>query len=462
MIIFAYFIWFPISLLFFRYTARSYAPWVCLIGGWILLPPAAYPIPRSTDFPFWIIGGSLPSEILITKAWIAPLAACIASLIFDARRWRQVRPNGWDACLVAFCIWPIIQQTLFGDGSPNGWVASAYLTGAWILPWCLGRIYLQGKEDLYSFAKVLVAAMLLLLPVAIFEGASEMRIHALLYGNHPFATDGVQRYIGFRPQALFEHGTQYGLWCAAATVAALWLGEEKRLTLSIAGALGAMTVASQSVGAIGLVFLGGIAVYWTRSILFVHRYWLYMLLSSVVAIGLLIAGLLPLRQLIEQSTAGQILLDTIRATGRGSFAWRISQDLKVAPLLQEHLLLGHGQTEWFYLMNTRPWGFPLLVIGQFGLIAATLLVLPFAHALSNALRQSVSGDETARFASVIILISALDAVLNSFLLWPFIALASRFAAQISDSGTYHLQRQKFRSPQPDHQREFTAPSAILR
>jgi hypothetical protein len=329
-----------------------------------------------------------------------------------------------------------MQQAIVGQASPSGWVSSLYLVGAWALPWWLGRLYLRTKGDVYSFAIVLAGTMLLLLPNAIFEGASEMRVHALLYGEHPFAADGMQRYLGFRPQGLFEHGNQYGLWCATATVAALWLARCKRGSYSVAGCLAAMTIASQSVGAILLLIMGGIALYRSYLLLLFYRYWPYLLLSSAAIMGLLVTGALPLRQIIEQSATGQALLDAIRATGRGSFAWRISQDLKVAPLLQMHLLIGHGQANWFLPISTRPWGFPLLVIGQFGLIGAALLILPFFRAFSTALWQAASGDESARFASVIIIISGLDAAQNSFLFWPFIPLASCFATKRSDWGIH--------------------------
>jgi hypothetical protein len=134
-----------------------------------------------------------------------------------------------------------------------------------------------------------------------------------------------------------------------------------------------------------------------------------------------------LREFVEQSGLGQALLDAVRSTGRGSFAWRVSQDLKAAPLLREQLLIGHGHWDWFRPINSRPWGFPLLVIGQFGLIGLALLLLPLMRAAGNVLRQAALTNEVARLTAVLMIIAALDAVLNSFLLWPFIVLSSQFA-----------------------------------
>jgi hypothetical protein len=435
MIILAYLACLPVSLIAFKLAPRPYAPWICLIGGWVLLPPAIYPIPPSEGFPFWIIGSSLPSNVLINKVWIAPLATCIASLIFDARRWRHSSLNIWDACIGAFCLWPIFQEVVAGHTSPAGWVASLYLAGSWALPWWLGRLYLRAKEDFQAFGLVFVGMMLLLLPVAVFEGATDIRIQTLLFGKHPFAADGVQRYVGYRPQAFFEHGNQYGLWCAAAAVASLWLVRQKQLAPGIAAVLAVMTLASQSVGAIGLLLLGALAISWAGAFTIVNRFGIWGLMLAVVVVGLLIAGLIPLREFVEQSRAGQALVDAIRSTGRGSFAWRVSQDLKVAPLLREQLILGQGHWDWFLPVNTRPWGFPLLAIGQFGLIGLTLLLLPFMRSISNALRQAAAGNAPAKLTAVLMIIAALDAILNSFLLWPFVILAAPFAGRdVSSQG----------------------------
>ena len=291
-----------------------------------------------------------------------------------------------------------------------------------------------------AIAIVLVAAILLLLPFAVFEGISATRVHTWLFGEHPFAADGVERYIGYRPQWLFEHGNQYGIWCAATAVTAFWLGRERKLALAAANILALMTLASQSVGAIGLMLLGISVLAWPKSFSFITRYGFWVSLIAITSAGLLLSGIFPLRDFIEQTPAGQALLDAIRSTGRGSFAWRLSQDLKAAPLLIEHLLIGHGQWDWFVTLNSRPWGFPLLVIGQFGLIGLALLLLPFTRSLWNALRQAAAGNECGKFTTVLIILAGLDAILNSFLFWPLLAVASSHPCP-----TFPLRKEEYRS-----------------
>jgi hypothetical protein len=245
-----------------------------------------------------------------------------------------------------------------------------------------------------------------------------------LFGEHPFAADGVERYMGYRPQVLFEHGNQYGIWCAVTTVTAFWLGKERKLALAASSILGLTTLASQSVGAIGLMLLGISFLIWPKSFSIIRRCGVWLSLIAITGAGLMLSGIFPVREFIEQTPAGQALLDAIRSTGRGSFAWRLSQDLKAAPLLVEHLMIGHGHWDWFVTLNSRPWGFPLLVIGQFGLIGLALLLLPLTRSLWNALREAAAGNDFGKLTAALIIMAGIDAILNSFLFWPFALLAS--------------------------------------
>lgn len=123
------------------------------------------------------------------------------------------------------------------------------------------------------------------------------------------------------------------------------------------------------------------------------------------------------------------MLDAIRSTGRGAFAWRVLQDLKVAPLLRGQLVLGHGQWDWFLPVGARRCGFPLLAIGQCRVIGMLLLLLPLSRSISAALRKVATGKEAAKLTTVLMVIAALDAILNSFLLWLFVVLAAPFAGE---------------------------------
>ena len=69
----------------------------------------------------------------------------------------------------------------------------------------------------------MAASALACLPFSVIEGALGPQVYDRVYGPHPLATDGAERYLGFRPLAFFEDGNQFGIWISLAALAALWL-----------------------------------------------------------------------------------------------------------------------------------------------------------------------------------------------------------------------------------------------
>ena len=243
---------------------RPTSVWIVLLGGFIILPPGNYPVQgHAAQFPYWIIGGALPSEVWLSKGWTAPMIALIPAVINGAGRWKKFRPDWSDFALMVFCLWPALQAALASVPAPPGWASTPFLLGTWALPWLLGRLFLRSRQEALEFAGVLAGMTLALLPIALLEGIFPDRIYTALYTTHPFAFDGVSRYIGYRPQALFEHGNQYGIWCACSALAGFWRWQtaergDGRANLRAASAaiLAGMTLASQSVGAIVIMLAG--------------------------------------------------------------------------------------------------------------------------------------------------------------------------------------------------------------
>lgn len=431
MIIAAHILWGAAAVLLFLALPGRQAFWAALLGGWLLLPPAAYgSLPPPGSFTFTIIGSGLPSEQLVTKQWTAPAIALLASALVDGPRWRTLVWRWWDVPIAGFCLWPLAQGVLLDWASPTPVVASLYLLGAWGLPWIAGRLYLSSHDDMLAFAAMMASLTLLLLPAAILEGLTPLRVHELLYGANPFAHDGVTRYVGYRPQLFFEHGNQYGLWVAAAALCAVWgwrdavgTGTVVRWRLA-AIALVSATLAAQSAGAIVLLFFGLTLLAMPR-IFRVFRLAIPLALAGSLAIGALhVSGIVPLRDLVTNTRAGQTALGALRASGRGSVAWRVSQDLKTLPLLRDVAIIGSGRWDWFRTAGTRPWGLPLLVLGQFGLVGLGLLLGALGGALIRLAAREQAGEAEARLAALLLLLFAADALFNSFLLYPAVALAA--------------------------------------
>ena len=63
----------------FAFVRPATAAWVTFLGGWIILPVGHFPAgSAAAEFPYWISGLALPSDMLLTKAWVAPAAMVLA------------------------------------------------------------------------------------------------------------------------------------------------------------------------------------------------------------------------------------------------------------------------------------------------------------------------------------------------------------------------------------------------
>lgn len=429
--------WAAIALGLFRTVRRDVAIWLVLLGGWLVLPPADYAAGGDPAvLPYWIIGSALPSDIWFSKAWTAPAIATMCSLLCDRARWRTLRLKLVDGPLLLFCAWPGAQALLVGPADPGGFASTAYLAGVWGLPWLIAKLYLRTADDAKRLAGTLALLSLALLPIAIAEGMTEWRLHTALLGPHPFAYDGTDRYVGYRPQALFEHGNQYGIWCAGAALAAYWRlgtvtdGRPRAGWSAAAMILLAMTVASQSAGALLLLF-AGYAMLTLRGAFGLMRRLFPVLAAAVLLLGgLHVSGTVPLRDLAEKTPAGKMARDMFRAAGRQSLPWRIGQDLKTLPIIQSRLLTGHAQWDWFREAGTRPWGLPLLLLGQFGLIGLIGLIAALGGAFHAQLQRAVRDEDApARLYVVLLLLFGADALLNSFFFYPALLLTGAHAAR---------------------------------
>ena len=88
---------------------------------------------------------------------------------------------------------------------------------------------------------------------------------------------------------------------------------------------------------------------------------------------------------------------------------------------------GTGRWDWFRPAGTRPWGLPLLILGAYGLVGLALLGATLGGALVRLAASARSGGPKAagaRLAIMLLLLSAIDALFNSFLFYPAIAAAA--------------------------------------
>lgn len=402
----------------------------------MLLPVGHYaPASSAAGFPFWITGTAVPSDMLLTKAWMAPLAALLGAVIFDHARLRRARPGWADLPMAAWCAWPLVQATLQGFGNdavarPPGWWASLYLCGSWGLPWMLGRLYFAAQQGQRCLATAVTASALACLPFSLIEGALGPKLYDWVYEPHPLATDGADRYVGFRPLAFFEDGNQFGIWISLSALTAIWLavatGGDRGAVWRRAAAsvVIGMALAAQSLGALAMLVLG--AAFLSVSRFLRPRAAAIALLACLVLGGAVyVSGVVPVMRIGRETAIGREIVDAFRSVGRGSFTWRISQDQKLLADARENLVVGSGAWDWWR-------GLSMLLLGQFGLVGLTLamgsLLGPALRVAWQAPRASGWRPEALPLMlATVVVLAALDGLLNSFFFFPAIVAAGALA-----------------------------------
>jgi hypothetical protein len=385
--------------------------------------------------------------MLLTKAWIAPAAAWLGVLLFDRvtlkNAFKQWHQSASDVPIMLWCLWPLLQSMLSQHTKPAGWVASLYITGCWGLPWLLGRIYFSTPENQRLLLQGLVLSALICLPFSLIESVWGPALYGIFYEPHPFKFDGDVRYLGFRPMGFFEHGNQFGLWISLCALVAVWWAyvapqhADKRLAWLIASAVALMALAAQSVGGI-LIFGLGVAFLSACSLL--RPRWMVATALSTLMLGgaIYVSGVVPVNQLARDTALGQKVVSSLRAVGRGSLAWRISQDQKLLPAAMAQPAVGTGSWNWWQAKGMRPWGLWMLLLGQFGLVGLSLclscLLWPalregwYAKHLSGWHAQSMP-----LLLACIIALTVVDALLNSFIFFPALLMAGGLAGRVPRS-----------------------------
>ena len=395
------------------------------VGGWLALPVGSY-ADYQYGFTVELIGNALPAPaMLVAKAWVAPLVTLILAIVRDRRRLLAWRPGWIDLPMASWCLWPLIVGMLASRPSPAPMMSSLYLAAAWGAPWLLARVYLGDDAGRLDLAKGLAMGALVIAPLGLAEGMARPFVHQALYGPHPFVSDGTERYIGFRPLLMFENGNQYGIFMALAAVAAVaaWRQERSRTGAICAAILVCMAVLSQSAGAILLMVAGLFVLLIPVRGPHVRRAAIGIAALCVLIAPLYVSGVLPIERFVRHTATGQKLLAAVRATGRGSIAWRVSQDQKVASLVRQHPLVGTSRWDWWRPSKTRPWNLALLIIGQFGLLALLAVGAILIVGSMQTILASPSRPIVAQGLAWVTLLAALDALLNSFVFLPALLTA---------------------------------------
>ncbi len=420
---------------------KTYVVGAAFMLGWLFLPSYVFQLakmPKEGVFPIWILGSSVPSLDWFSKAWFIPCTLLALTLALDRRRFQTIQFKWPDICVLMWCVWPIAQSLFASKQEPAGWVQSLYLLGAWGTPWLLGKAYFSTAADHLRLIKSITLACLLYLPISIIEGIWGPVLHEYLYAANAFRYIGIERYVGYRPIGFLEDGNQFGVVIGLTSVLAIWLvrlavGPNAKFYQTQALLLCAMTLAAQSVGAIGLAIFGIMLIFlWDQL-----NAKLALIASLVIftAISLMYVLTADVGNWMWNSSLGQALVGFTKSIGRGSFAWRVWADQAALATVRGDILFGTGNWAWWRQANIRPWGLPQVLVGQFGLVA---VIVAFTAICSGAIAHIFgSSRELTRqpkggglVLSIVLALAVIDALLNSFVYFPMFVIGGALANKL--------------------------------
>lgn len=424
--------WIPVSLFFFwRYPLRV-AILINFLGGWALLPSAAF-VATPVLFPYWILGTCLPSNYFFTKATVTGMSGLLGILLFDRHSFDRSQLSIWDLPMLAWCAVPIVSALVNEQSIGVSLRGGLYQLLAWGVPYLGGRLYFSDKASLQLAAKALVIAGLAYVPICLVEIFIGPQFYAHLYGYQPYRWIGAQRYFGFRPIGLLEDGNQLGIWMATSALIAIYLWK-RNLVKDIVGIpiawisaiLLAVTILCQSAGSIILLIVLLLVLFFSRRDL-ARTLTAIVLLGVVILMALRLSNVISLRTIVKQNIAANAGAQFLKKLGRGSFGWRLSQDEKLVGAALETPILGSGEWDWWKVSSSRPWSLWLLTFGMYGIVGLFALeglqFIPVARILWSPLaRLETDGSDLRRALAAVILMSALDNLLNGSMILPILLL----------------------------------------
>jgi hypothetical protein len=428
--LFALLCWIPISLYLFRRYPLRVAILVTFVGGWAVLPTAAFAV-TSARFPYWIIGTCLPSNYLVTKASVTGAMGLIGILCFDPRSFGRLRSSYWDIPMLVWCMVPLLSGLANRQAIGACLSSELYQVLAWGVPYLAGRLYFSDTESMLLAAKAFVIGGMVYVPLCLIELFTGPQMYAHLYGYQPYRWIGAQRYLGFRPVGLLEDGNQLGIWMATSTLVALWLWRRSQVKEILGIPIGwvgsivlMVTLLCQSVGSIVIVV--GVLPF-----LFLGRGYVTRVLTAAVLLAILVltslrlANVMSVRALATHDGAAIATAHFLKKIGRNSFGWRLAQDEKHVGVALERPILGSGEWDWWKGSSSRPWSLWLLAFGMYGVVGLLALqclqLLPVARFVSHPIaRSETDGSDLRRAMAAVILMSAIDNMLNGSMILPLV------------------------------------------
>ena len=438
--------WMLATIALFWWRPGRDAALFAMVAGWAFLPTCVYPASVFAE-PVGT-GGSMhalavPTALVVNKAMAIGLGCLIGVVLFDWPSALRLRPLWLDAPMIGWCLVPIASAVANGLPLSEGLSQTRYLALAWGVPYLIGRIYLGDDESLRRLGFALVLSGLLYVPLGLLEFVRGPFLYTLAFGAHPYQREGEARLLGHRPLVFLEHGNQLGTWIACAAVAAAWLWRSGRWPtptwgparvpggVVAAGLVGACLV-FQSHTAIGLMLAVLVPLVLVRRLI-----WMLRSASAGMAAAVLLLAVVGASAVLaaeEGSWAGLRgkVRGVFREMGKTSFTWRLARSEENLVRVAERPVLGWGRPDWSaaengIFVNPVNLGLWLTAVGMYGaaglVCSSAVLLLPVEEVIRKLPPSAwIRGPSSAvAMTATLLVVVALDSLLNSVLLLPLLA-----------------------------------------
>lgn len=384
-------------ILFFLIPPRR-AAMACLIGGWCLLPTANFDVPdynaaelaQSDAFVTALktgIGTAQIGPYWITRSSVIGITVLLGMILADFKSLKRLKPKWFDIPILIWCVMPLLSGLFNQLAIEDALLGVAYHLLAWGGPYLAGRLYFSDIKPLRELGIALVMVGLVYAPLCIFEAVFGSVFYELLYQYHPYRFDGAERYVGFRPIILLEHGSQLGIWMPAIAMLAFWMhmcgALPRQLFKCIPShvAVLVLIVASlftQSAGGIGLMIMGIIAfVLLKKGIKIPKPVWIGALVCMLGLAGFALGG-----DKVVGKAIGQGAVEKLKSVTRlRSLGWRVNTMREGLAPVMEQPFAGLGHWDWWTTQEQVDgpiWSLFAQAFAQHGIVAALALLAVFA------------------------------------------------------------------------------------
>ncbi len=211
--------WFPIVIyLFIRFPPQR-ALVISFVGAWLFLPLADFKLP------------GIP--IIYDRMSATCLAIFLATFLYNLDRFRSFKFSWLDIPIVIWCLCPFASSMTNGLGAYDGFSSLISRSMDWGAPYFIGRLYLNNFSGLRQLAVGIFIGGLVYIPCCLFEIATHVNLHGLIYRFTVRAAD--IRYGGYRPSVFQRNGLVLGTWMMFASLMGivLWRTKTVRQILNI-------------------------------------------------------------------------------------------------------------------------------------------------------------------------------------------------------------------------------------